>query len=97
MDPVPNDPPDNEETPPVLSGAAFKVIRYRWFSILWCFPSAGALYLLANDWTQWHWGHGVLEGLRSLRLEDWVATVLLGLHAFWIFAWRRQRRYLLAQ
>jgi hypothetical protein len=60
-------------------------------ALLWCFPSAGALWLLAHD-PQWLRAGGVRAALLTVRLEQWVAVGLLALHGWFFWRWRRLAR-----
>jgi hypothetical protein len=62
------------------------------FSLLWCFPSFGAAWILAMDARLWAWGAGTLGMLASVRFEDWVAILLLGVHGHWVRQWLRARK-----
>jgi hypothetical protein len=48
-------------------------LLYGMLTILWVFPSAGAFWILAKDWKRWT----RQEFFASVRLEDWVAFLLL--------------------
>lgn len=66
--------------------------RYRMLSIVWWFPSLGAIGLLARDVSRWRWGAGAAAGLGSVPLEDWIGGVILAIHLFWLWRWRRAAR-----
>ncbi len=66
--------------------------RHKVLSLLWCFPSLGALWILSTGVPGWKFGRGLVEGLQSVRLEDWVGLALLGVHVAWIRGWWRGRR-----
>ncbi len=62
-------------------------IVYRTLTVLWCFPTLGALWILLS-------GSGARRGAAGLdrvRLEDWISMALIAIHGFWIWRWRRWR------
>jgi hypothetical protein len=76
---------------PGLSRLAARALLFRTLALLWCFPSAGALWLLARD-PQWLLAGGVLAALLAVRLEQWVGVGLLALHGWFFWRWRRLAR-----
>ncbi|HXG49719.1 MAG TPA: hypothetical protein VNO52_19020 [Methylomirabilota bacterium] len=88
--------PDCLEVGEAWHGAAHPVRpraeRYTMLSLLWVFPSFGALFILGRNADQWLRAPSVNAALRALRLEDWLAMGLLALHAWFIARavwWRR--------
>ena len=57
-----------------------KTERFRALSILWWFPSAGALVILGSDLRAWRAAESWGTALAGTRLEQWVALGLLLLH-----------------
>lgn len=78
--------PDPEVAPEVAR-------RWRWqmLTVLWTAVSAGAVVLWVRD-PAWLTAPGGWARLRAVRLEQWLALVLLGLHAAFAGAWHRARR-----
>lgn len=74
-------PPDNEE--PVI--ATSRALLYRTLTLLWFFPSLGALFVLLHDAAWWR-AEGFGACLAAVRVEQWIAVGLLALHCW--FAWR---------
>jgi hypothetical protein len=74
------------EPPPFRTPAA---LRYRMLAQLWWLVSPPALWLLF--WRPaWLRASGFVEALAAVRLEQWIAVVLLGLHVW--FLWQGRRR-----
>ena len=67
-------------------------VRYRVLSLVWCFPSLGALWLLGTGIKQWSFRDGLLPGLTHVRIEEWIALLLLALHAVWLLKWRQSTK-----
>jgi hypothetical protein len=61
-------------------------------ALLWCVVSPGALFLLLNDLAWLHHGTDLAAGLRAVRLEQWVAILLLAAHAWFLWGWWSNRR-----
>ena len=61
-------------------------------SWLWIFPSLGAIGILLTSGTEWRQAGGVVEGLRAVKFEQWIAFVLLALHLLFFVMARRLRR-----
>ncbi len=59
---------------------------------LWCLVSPGAVFLLLRDRAWLHQGGDVVAGLRAVRLEQWVAVLLLTAHAWYLWGWWRNQR-----
>jgi hypothetical protein len=68
-----------------------RALLYRTLTLLWLFPSVGALLLLVHDAAWWRAG-GFLAGLGAVRLEQWIAIGLLALHGWFAWRWRRCAR-----
>jgi len=61
-------------------------------SLLWIFPSAGALTILGLAPAAWMNAGSWIEGLRAVRLEQWIALALLATQAVLVWlAWRYRR------
>lgn len=54
--------------------------RFRALSILWIFPSLGALLILALNWPVWRDAGSIQAALGATRFEQWVAAGLLLTH-----------------
>jgi hypothetical protein len=65
-------------------------INYRILALLWVFVSGPAVYLLWRDQT-WLTANGIAESVRAIRLEQWVAFVLLGVHGWFLYRASRAR------
>ena len=61
-------------------------------SLLWIFPSAGALLILVPGFQNWFQADTFLEGLRAVSFEQWIApTILLAHGVFAVMAWHYRR------
>ena len=60
-----------------------RTILYTVLSILWLFPSAGALWILARN-PPWSGALGWREILAAVALEQWIALGLLLLHGIFV-------------
>ena len=76
---------------PEKRGPIPRAVLFRMLTLLWLFPSAGALWLLLAD-TAWLRAGNALEHLHAVRVEQWVAVGLLLLHAWFAWRWRRAAR-----
>ena len=54
---------------------------------LWCLVSPVAVLLLLRDRAWLHQGGGMAAGLRAVRLEQWVAVLLLLAHGWCLGGW----------
>lgn len=63
--------------------------RWEIFSVLWIFPSFGAIWILLHG-PRLYWAEpDFLKAFRAVALEEWVALALLWIHAALVFlAWR---------
>lgn len=86
MDPTPEDTPPPEEEIPIPP-----TVRFRMLSLLWCFPTSGAVWILGSGARHWDFTKGTLAGLEGIRIEEWIALLLLILHGVWIWKWRQSR------
>jgi hypothetical protein len=69
-----------------------KAPLFRILTILWIFPSAGAVVVLSMGWRRWFDADGILEGLRNVPFEHWIAFGLLLAHPIFAgLAWRSRR------
>ncbi len=59
---------------------------------LWCLVSPGAVFLLLRDRVWLHQGRDVMVALRAVRLEQWVAVLLLAAHGWYLWGWWSCRR-----
>lgn len=63
--------------------------KYLLMSMLWIFPSIGALVILSSEIPDLLKAPSFFATLEQTRLEGWIAAALLGLHAFFLTkAWR---------
>ena len=62
-----------------------KAALCRMLAILWLFPSAGAALILAATEAQWRSADNWAAGAQTIRLEQWIALVVLLAHP--VFAW----------
>lgn len=58
----------------------------RMLAVLWIFPSAGAVLILAVTEARWRHAEGLGAVLGAIKLEQWVALALLLAHP--ILAWQ---------
>ena len=58
---------------------------------LWCLVSPGAVLLLLRE-PAWRHAPDALSALRAVRLEQWIALLLLAAHAGFLWGWWRTRR-----
>jgi hypothetical protein len=65
-------------------------ILFRTLTILWIFPSLGAVWILFRETSWWH-SDGVIAAALAVRVEQWVAVVLLLLHGCFAWCWWRSR------
>lgn len=70
----------SEETRKVSRAILFRVL-----SILWIFPSFGAGWILAGDFKRWFRSDSVASAISLVKVEEWVAFLLLLLQAIFIF------------
>jgi|SRR6266404_2456281 len=85
--------PDDKGTPPAtLTLTARRKVLFTMLSVLWLFPSAGALCIILKDWKAWRRTGSVLEIVSSVRLEDWTAFLLLLAQITFIIQAIRYRR-----
>jgi len=70
---------DNEPPVPISKAILFTVL-----SILWMFPSIGAGWVIGTDPWKWLSAKSVGVALSSIRFEQWIALLLLGLHLLFI-------------
>lgn len=73
-----------------------KALLFLVLSVLWIFPSFGACWIIASDFSRWRIAENVT--FSSVKLEEWLAVVLLLLHGIFVFLAlrfrRRERRHL---
>jgi hypothetical protein len=61
-------------------------------SLLWIFPSTGALFILVPGFRNWFQAGSLLEGLRAVAFEQWIALIVLLAHLVFVgLAWRYRR------
>lgn len=78
---------DSETDPPVVLPAG---IRYRVLAMLWIPVSLGALFLLGRD-DSWRTAQGLAARLEAVRIEQWTAVLLLGVHGWFLVRARKPR------
>jgi len=65
---------------------------YALASLLWVFPSAGALLILVQGFRSLVQAGSVLGGLQSVAFEQWIALIILLAHVvFAVLAWHYRR------
>jgi len=69
-----------------------KANRYKMLSLLWIFPSLGAVVILALDGPSWIHGAGLGERLAAIPLQSWIAVTLLALHGLFLWLARHYHR-----
>jgi len=69
-----------------------KAVLFAVLSVLWVFPSLGAIWILALNWRNWSQEPTVLSAIQATRLEQWLALALLAAHGLFIFLARRVGR-----
>ena len=69
-----------------------KTERFRALSILWCFPSLGALVILGLNGSVWFQADSMSAVVAGTRVEQWVALGLLLLHPVFLGLARHYRR-----
>jgi hypothetical protein len=57
----------------------------RMLAVLWIFPTVGAAFILGASEAKWRQADGILDGLRAVSFEQWIAFVILVAHL--VFAW----------
>jgi hypothetical protein len=61
-------------------------------SLLWIFPSAGALFILVPGFRNWSQAGSFLEGLGAVSFEQWIALIIVLAHLmFAALAWHYRR------
>ena len=53
-------------------------------SLLWIFPSAGASFILAPGFRNLSQAEGLVQGLRAVAFEQWIALVILLAHLVFV-------------
>ncbi|HXJ61428.1 MAG TPA: hypothetical protein VNU68_32705 [Verrucomicrobiae bacterium] len=69
-----------------------KTTRFKMLSLLWIFPSAGAVVILAADAPAWIHQPGITQGLASVPLQSWLAVTLLAAHGLFVYLARHYHR-----
>ncbi len=58
-------------------------------TVLWCFPTAGAVVIVAMNASRWFEGGSLLTILRFVGFDQWIALGLIAAHpAFGWLAWK---------
>lgn len=65
---------------------------YSLMSVLWIFPSLGALAIFFTGDLSWRSGAGFSQKLESVPFEQWVALAILFLHPWFIALASRYRK-----
>ena len=80
---TPNGSAESGETPAAQRFMVQKkALAFRTLAILWIVPSLTALFVLPYDFRK---GDSLLETLKLVRVEQWLALLLLLLHPFFIY------------
>jgi len=91
-----NDPeaePTVEKYEVVLPKEQRRALLYRTLSLLWIFPSLGALWIIAPALKNWKTAPTFGDSVRLIRLEEWLALLLLAAHVGFVFlAWRNRKK-----
>jgi hypothetical protein len=82
-------PPAQEVT---LSLRERRKLLFSMLSILWIFPSAGAVWIISRNSQYWKTSGRWTEVLSSIRLEDWTALLLLLAQVTFVIQAIRYRR-----
>ena len=95
--PSPRDPaklPDCARPVPESSGRTYqpKALLFSMLSVLWIFPSVGALCIVAPGLRSALQTGSVGAAVSSLGLEHWVALLLLSVHPAFVWQARRLKR-----
>ncbi len=64
---------------------ASKAILFFVLSILWIFPSVGAGWIIGVDLDKLREARSIVAFFASVKLEQWLALLLLALHGVFIF------------
>jgi hypothetical protein len=96
QDPSPGDPnavnlspkqPEHPAAPPLSKRLLFRVL-----SILWSFPTLGAIWIWASESGRVKTGASLLEKMAAITIEQWLAAILIMLHfAFITLAFYHRR------
>ena len=69
-----------------------KATLFLTLTVLWVFPSLGAVWLVAFHDSAWRHANGLLAALGMIRLEQWIGLAILLAHvAFGWLAWHYRR------
>jgi hypothetical protein len=60
--------------------------------MLWFFPSLGALWIIGSDCAKWFGTPSILDGLRAVAFEQWIALAVLALHPVFAVLARHYRK-----
>jgi hypothetical protein len=58
-----------------------KALLFAVLSLLWLFPTTGALWILYLNWNVWAKASTLLVAIQTTRLEQWIALLLIVAHA----------------
>ena len=64
-------------------------LNFRILAVLWSFVSAGAVFLVFRD-PGWRMAPTVLSALGAVRIEQWVALLLIGVQVWLVIRARRR-------
>ncbi len=83
-----------EQNSPEIEGLTktSKAILFRSLAVLWIFPTFGACWILASDFSKFLKVKSIVEFLSAVKIEEWLALILLLLHGVFIFLAIRFRR-----
>ena len=69
-----------------------KATLFLTLTVLWMFPSFGAVWLIAFHDAAWRHADGLLAALGMIRLEQWIGLAILLAHvAFGWLTWHYRR------
>lgn len=69
-----------------------KTQLFRALAVLWCFPSLGAIAILAFHRAAWSESASIVTALEATRFEQWIALGILLAHAVFLFLARHYHR-----
>ena len=62
-----------------------KATLFLMLTVLWIFPSLGAVWMIGSDARRWFDASGFLAALEMIRLEQWIGMAILIAHG--VFGW----------
>lgn len=62
-----------------------KATLFLMLTVLWIFPSLGAVWMVGSDARRWFDAAGFIAALEMIRLEQWIGVAILTAHV--VFGW----------